>query len=124
MQWSFDNDRPIYTQIIEQMKLFIVSGQIPPGSKLASVRELAAEAEVNPNTMQRALAELERMGLVYANRTSGRYITDNADCIKAVKLDVAKTAMCGFLFRMEKIGYTKDEAVKLLENFKTGGNIK
>lgn len=121
MDWKFDSARPIYSQIIEQIRLSIVSGELPSGSKLPSVRELASEAEVNPNTMQRALAELERTGLVYANRTSGRFITDNEDCIKAAKLEIARENVRSFLEGMEKIGYSKAETIAILENFKQGG---
>ena len=77
MTWHFDNDRPIYTQLLEQILFLIVSGQYPPGSKLPSVRDLASEASVNPNTMQRALTELERSGLIYSQRTSGRFVTED-----------------------------------------------
>ena len=69
MTWQFDNDRPIYTQLLEQILFLIVSGQYPPGSKLPSVRDLASEASVNPNTMQRALTELERSGLIYSGKS-------------------------------------------------------
>ncbi len=124
MQWNFDNDRPIYSQIIEHMKLFIISGELSPGDKLPSVRDMAADAGVNPNTMQRAMSELERSGLVYANRTSGRYITDNNECIAAVKLEAAKNAVAGFLSQMERIGYNREETIRILENFKTGGTVK
>ena len=71
MAWKFDNDRSIYVQLVEQIKNRIITGEYQPGSKLSSVRELAGEAEVNPNTMQRALASLEDMGLVHAVRTNG-----------------------------------------------------
>ena len=76
MSWTFKEDRPIYSQLVEHIKLGIVSGEWSPGSKLPSVRDLAEEAGVNPNTMQRALADLEREGLVHSKRTSGRYITE------------------------------------------------
>ena len=80
MQWQFSNDAPIYTQLIQQVKVGIVTGAFPPGERLPSVRDMATEAGVNPNTMQRALAELERDGLVYSQRTAGRFVTeDNTD---------------------------------------------
>lgn len=120
MIWNFDNDRPIYTQIIEHMKFFIISGELKPGSKLASVRDLASEAGVNPNTMQRALAELERTELVYSNRTSGRFITENEDIIKMTKTEVAEKNIQLFLDNMKKIGYDKNETLSLLENYKKG----
>ena len=76
MAWTLDSDRPIFLQIVERIQTDIVSGRYQPGDKLPSVRDLAAEASVNPNTMQKAFAELERTGLVYSRRTSGRFITE------------------------------------------------
>ena len=78
MGWNLKSDRPIYAQLIEQIELMIVSGMYPPGAKLPSVRDLAADAAVNPNTMQRALSQLETDGLLYTQRTSGRYVTEDA----------------------------------------------
>ena len=75
MAWALINDRPIYLQLMERIQTDIVSGKYKPGEKLPSVRELALDAAVNPNTMQKALSELERIGLVYSQRTSGRFIT-------------------------------------------------
>ena len=83
MAWTLDSDRPIFLQIVERIQTDIVSGRYQPGDKLPSVRDLAAEASVNPNTMQKAFAELERTGLVYSRRTSGRFITE--DCHRTVK---------------------------------------
>ena len=77
MNWQFSNDAPIYAQLIRQIRAGIVSGAFSPGERLPSVRDLAMEAGVNPNTMQRALTELERDGLVYSQRTSGRYVTED-----------------------------------------------
>ena len=78
MEWDIRNDQPIYTQLIQQVTLAILSGTFPCGGRLPPVREMAAEAGVNPNTMQRALAELERTGLVYTQRTAGRFVTEDA----------------------------------------------
>ena len=77
MPWNLNSDRPIFMQLIEIIQHCILSGTYPPGSKLPSVRDLASQAAVNPNTMQKALAELERSGLVYSQRTSGRFITED-----------------------------------------------
>ena len=79
MVWKFNDEQPIYQQIISQIKERIVAGEWKAGSKLKSVRELALEAGVNPNTMQKALAELEREGLVYSQRTAGRFVSDNKE---------------------------------------------
>lgn len=78
MAWELDSDRPIFIQIVERIQMEIISGKYSPGDKLPSVRDLAAVAAVNPNTMQKALTELERTGLVYSQRTSGRFITEDA----------------------------------------------
>ena len=85
MEWSFHSNAPIYTQLIGQIRAGIVSGALAPGERLPSVRDLAMEAGVNPNTMQRALTELERDGLVYSQRTSGRYVTEDRDEISAAR---------------------------------------
>ncbi|MFW5630269.1 MAG: GntR family transcriptional regulator [Acetivibrio ethanolgignens] len=120
MTWELKNDRPIYLQLMEQLKLRIISGAYLPGSKLPAVRELAAEASVNPNTMQKALSELERDGLLYANRTSGRFITEDISMIEALKFDLAQEHLTLFLEQMEKLGFTKEEIreflLKHLEN--------
>ena len=85
MAWELDSDRPIFIQIVERIQMEIISGKYSPGDKLPSVRDLAAVAAVNPNTMQKALTELERTGLVYSQRTSGRFITEDAKMIEELK---------------------------------------
>ena len=89
MKWQFSNDAPIYAQLIEQIKVGIVTGAFPPGDRLPSVRDLATEAGVNPNTMQRALAELERDGLVFSQRTAGRFVTEYKTMIDKAKRGLA-----------------------------------
>ena len=115
MKWVFDHDRPIYTQIIEQIKLFIASGEYSAGDKLPSVREMAQEAGVNPNTMQRAFAELESEGLVFANRTSGRFITEDTDMVQNLKDELASEAVKSFLDSMKRIGYSKEKTIELIK---------
>ena len=107
MKWLFSNDAPIYTQLIEQIKVGIVAGAFPPGERLPSVRDLATEAGVNPNTMQRALAELERDGLVFSQRTAGRFVTEDKTMIEQAKKELlkiygvgTKVADCVLLFGM------------------------
>lgn len=114
MAWQFRNDLPIYTQLMDQMKQRIASGDYTPGEKMASVRELAAEAGVNPNTVQRALTELEREGLMYSQRTTGRFITEDEGMIQEVKKDLAREEIQGFLTVMKKLGYTVPEILELL----------
>lgn len=115
MSWNFNDDRPIYVQLMEQIQLRIVSGIYKAGDKLPSVREMAADAAVNPNTMQKALTELERTGLVFSQRTSGRFITEDISMIKDIRNGLAKEQIEKFLFNMEKIGYTKQETIELME---------
>lgn len=114
MSWEFKDQRPIYIQLIEQIKLRIISGEYQPGQKFPTVRELAEEASVNPNTVQKALAELEREGFVYSQRTSGRFITEDAGMIKIIRLDMAKTQAADFLASMKKLGLSMEETMEFL----------
>lgn len=122
MTWQFSEDRAIYTQIAEQVKLRIIAGIYPVGTRLPSVRELAAEAAVNPNTMQRALADLEREGLLYSERTSGRYVTEDCEKIRQIRHGLAQSVAKEFFFRMEQLGYTRPQALKLAEETEEQGN--
>lgn len=114
MPWILDDTRPIYLQLEDQIKTRIIAGVYRPGEKLPSVRELAAEAAVNPNTMQKALTELERSGLVYAQRTSGRFITEDTQIMKNLKEQLAKEQIEQFLSTMEQLGFRKEEILSLL----------
>lgn len=114
MKWHFSNSAPIYAQLIEQIKMAIVSGEFPAGQRLPSVRELAAETGVNPNTMQRALAELERDGLVHSQRTAGRFVTEDGAAIQAAKRTLARRHLESFLSAMAGLGYEKEELTDLL----------
>ena len=116
MAWKLDNDRPIYAQIVEKIKLRIISGFYQPGSKLPSVRDLALEAGVNPNTMQKALSELERIGLVHSRRTSGRFITEDETMIKQLKTETATEHIREFLKLMEHLGFTRLEILELVQD--------
>lgn len=115
MTWEFKDNRPIYTQLVEQITLKIVSGEYKIGEKLPSVRDLASEATVNPNTMQKALAELERRGLVYSVRTSGRFITQDCNIIKDTQTTLAKDEIKEFLEKMQKIGFDKNRLLTTLQ---------
>ncbi len=114
MPWNLNSDRPIFIQIIEVIQLDIVSGKYAPGDKLPSVRDLAQEAAVNPNTMQKALAELERTGLVFSQRTSGRFITEDTKMIEDLKASLAKEKIEEFLENMQKLGFKKEETITLM----------
>ncbi len=120
MPWNLDSDRPIFIQILERIRVDIISGKYQPGDKLPSVRELAAEAAVNPNTMQRAFAELERTGLVYSKRTSGRFITEDREMIEELKADLAKEKIQMFLASMAQLGYDKEQTIALMSRVLNG----
>ena len=120
MEWSFHSNQPIYTQLIEQLTLAILSGEYPTGGKLPAVRELAAEAGVNPNTMQKAFAELERTGLVYSRRTSGRFITEDCHMIEQLKTSLATEKMEEFLAQMRQLGFQNDEILSLMNQTMKG----
>lgn len=115
MEWKFDSKRPIYIQLVEKIELLIVTGVYEPGSKLSPVRELAAEAGVNPNTMQRALSALEDAGLMYSRRTAGRFITEDEEMIRMVRKSLAKEKVEAFIEEMKKLGFTPEEIMKIVE---------
>ncbi len=115
MQWQLRGDRPIYQQLVEQLTERIVSGQLAAGDKVPPVRELAAEAGVNPNTMQRALADLEREGLMHTNRTSGRYVTEDREMIEKIREQIASDRISEFLVGMNQLGFGIEEIVRLLK---------
>ena len=115
MNWHFNSDMPIYTQLVSQIKFAIVSGELPPGERMSTVRDLAAEAGVNPNTMQRAFQELEREGLVFSQRSSGRFVTEDVSIIEKAKMALAQEHISKFISSMERLGYDRAEIIALLE---------
>ena len=115
MTWQFSEDRAIYTQIAEQVKLRIIAGIYPVGTRLPSVRELAAEAAVNPNTIQKALSELEQSGLLYTQRTSGRFITEDTELIQRMKTTLATMQVREFIHKMRQIGLDDTEILQLIQ---------
>ena len=114
MNWDFNNDAPIYTQLVEKMKIAIVTGEFEKGGKLPSVRELASQAGVNPNTVQRAMAELEREGLVCSQRTSGRLVSEDQSLIELTKHSLARRHAERFLSAMAELGMGQEEVMNLL----------
>ncbi len=114
-EWKLTSDRPVFIQIMEKLKQDIVTGLYSPGDKLPSVRDLAGEAAVNPNTMQRAFSELEREGLVYTQRTNGRFITEDLNLINQLKEQMALDAITSFLSSMQQLGFSKKETLALIE---------
>ena len=123
MAWALDSGRPIYAQIIERVQLDIITGHYKPGEKLPSVRELASEAAVNPNTMQKALSELEQSGLLYTQRTSGRFITEDTDRIHRMKNSLATMQVREVLRKMRQLGLGDEEILQLIHTIMKEENI-
>ena len=115
MNYNFDNNIPIYIQLLEYMKISIISGEFKCGEKIPSVRDLANTFKVNPNTMQKALIELENMNLIYTERTNGKYVTNNKLVIEKLKDEYATTLAKNYFEGMKKIGLEKKDSIKYLE---------
>ena len=122
MPWNLDDSCPIYLQLMERIQHDIISGVYQPGDKLPSVRDLALDAAVNPNTMQKALSELERGGLVYSHRTSGRFITDDSTLLKKIKTDLAQEYISTFLSQMRRLGVNDSETLEMIKETLGGGD--
>lgn len=118
MEYHFTNDKPIYSQLVDYFKIQIISGERLPGSRVESVRDLALDAKVNPNTMQKALAELEREGLIKTERTSGRFITEDESVISDMRGKIATQEIGDFIHKMTSLGFTKPEIKKLVDLYK------
>ena len=116
MDWQFDNNAPIYTQLVDKIELAIVSGEYVRGQRLPAVRDLAAEAGVNPNTLQRAFQELERLGLVYTQRSNGRFVTEDITVIEHTKQALAQESVRSFMDSIQRIGYSRADIIRLLES--------
>ena len=114
MNFVFDNNTPIYVQLVKQLKISIISGRIATGERLPSVRDLALQAKVNPNTVQRAFAELEELGLVYTERTNGKFVTNNKQLILRYKLEYANEMKRKYIEAMANMGFTKEETLAFI----------
>lgn len=114
MDWNFENDRPIYIQLVEKLKLAIVAGEYPAGERLPSVRDLAIEIKANPNTVQRALVDLEQTGLIYTQRTNGKFVTEDKELVKRIREELAKEAFSKFQENMKQLGFGEDEIKQYL----------
>ncbi|ASB96637.1 GntR family transcriptional regulator [Streptococcus equi] len=122
MSWKFDEKSPIYAQIAQHIMLQIVSQEIKSGDQLPTVREYAEIAGVNPNTMQRALTELDREGIVYSQRTAGRFVTDNQELIARKRRELAINELKSFISNMIKIGFERSEIIPVLSTFLEEGS--
>lgn len=118
IEFNFSNDRPIYLQLVEQLERYIISGQFSPGSRLPSVRDLANLAKVNPNTMQRALNELEDKRLIITERTNGKFVTDDEHYLYKLRINLAYNKIEEFLLEMQVLGLSRSEIIDQLQNLK------
>lgn len=116
MNYNFDNNVPIYVQLVEELKINIISGNYDPGSRIPSVRELAIQKRVNPNTMQKALTELESMKLIYTERTNGKYVTTDSKLIESLKGEYANNLVNNYFDSMKKIGFSEKDAFKYIKS--------
>lgn len=114
MKFNFDNDRPIYIQLVEQLRIGILTSQFGVGDKIPSVRDLAMLAKVNPNTMQKALAELESEKLIYTERTNGKFVTKDLKLIQKLRDNLAKEKAVQFFSDLREIGFEDYETIEYL----------
>lgn len=115
MEFTFDNERPIYIQLVEHFKIYIISGKISPGERLPSIRDMAINLKINPNTLQRGLVELENEGLIYTERTNGKYVTNDIKLINTYKKDYAKDKVIKYFDDMKELGFNKEEALSYIK---------
>lgn len=118
MEFIFDNNSPIYVQLVEQLKIHIISGKLAAGERLPSVRDLSLKLKVNPNTLQRALSELEEMGIIFTERTNGKFVTEDTALLEKLKIEYADTICKKFFENMMSIGFNEEKAVDYLEKTK------
>ena len=116
MKWDFKSGEPIYQQIMRVLRTQIASGEYPPGCRFPAVRELALEAGVNPNTMQRALAELEREGLLETVRTTGKFVTEDQELISRTRSDLAADSIRALIGSLKNLGLTEEQILKEVEH--------
>lgn len=116
MDFIFDNNQPIYIQLLKQLKIYIISGHLSPGSRLPSVREFALISKVNPNTMQKALAELEELQLIYTERTNGKFVTTDTELINFYREEYAKELSYAYIEHMKQIGFDTKETISYLSD--------
>ena len=124
MEFTFDNNIPIYIQVLEYIKIYLISGVFKCGEKLPSVRDFATIFKVNPNTMQKALSELENMNLIYTERTNGKYVTKNEKLIEKLKDEYAICLAKSYFNGMKRIGLGKADSIKYLEGIDEDETIR
>lgn len=117
MAKEFEASKPIYLQIVDHLASQIVRGERKPGEKLPSVREMAVESSVNPNTIQRTYSEMERMGIVETKRGQGTFVTENEQVLQALKIRLQTEIIGGFVKSMEGLGFSQDDMIQGLQQF-------
>ena len=122
MDFKIQSSRPIWQQLTEQLRQRIVTGVYPPGSRFPAVRELASEAGVNPNTMQRAMSQLETDELVITNRTLGRTVTDKTEVLEELRKRMARERTEEYFGDMKALGYDRSEAAEMAQRERENGN--
>jgi len=120
LAWEFSNDKPIYVQVSDQIVSGILTGVYKMGEKLPSVREFAVLAAVNPNTVQKALSELESVGLIETQRNTGKYVTQEGSNIEMARKKRGELLAGEFLKNMAALGYSEEQTIRLLEEAKNG----
>ena len=118
MAWKFTSDKPVYLQIADRLTKSVLSGEYKPGEQIPSVRQLALEAAVNPNTVQHAFTELENNGLIISKNTVGRFVTNDEAIIEECRNDLAKSIAKDFLKNMSHLSITQEQAIKIIEEEK------
>ena len=124
MSYSFTNDRPIYIQLMEMIERDIASGVLPPGSRMPSVRDLASQIGISPNTVQRAMYEMERSGLLVSRGTEGKTITEDAGRIAQMRIDLAGQTIEQYFSAMRQLGFEDGESARLAGSFASGSEQK
>ena len=117
MKWEFKSGIPIYLQIISTIKMQVAGGELPPGSQIKPVRDLAMEAGVNPNTMQRALTQLEQEGLLYTQRTSGRFVTEDKTVLKEMRKSLSEQYIKELYEALSGLGMDRSEIIEAVSSY-------
>lgn len=117
---EFQASNPIYMQIVDKINQQIIRGELMPGNKLPSVREMAVQTGVNPNTIQRTYSELERMGIVETKRGQGTFVTENFDLINELKVRLQMDIIEAFVANMKELGYSEEEMLSGLKGYING----
>ncbi len=115
MAWKFTSDRPVYLQIAERIERKVLSGEYKAGEQIPTVRQIALEAAVNPNTVQHAFAQLESEGIIISKGTLGRFVTEETEIVEALRLQMAERLVEGLFKDLGELSITKEQVIKMIE---------